>query len=140
VVYPHKIVDYKTSTQYTIKPKQPNIIQATMCSRNLKDCFGLDVVRVEFQYLRFKKYQYVDVTSELISSVDSVIEEVREGIANDKFPKNDKACWFCDYKLICAAEKKARDKQNKRLEVRKCLTRATLSGIGTISSIQPSSL
>ena len=120
VVYPHKIVDYKTSTQYTVKPKQPNIIQAVMCNQNLKQCTGLDVSRVEFQYLRFKKYQYVDVTSELIDDMNETIAEVREGIANDVFPKNEKGCWFCDYKLICKAEKRALEKYNKKIEVRSC--------------------
>lgn len=121
VVYPHKIVDYKTSTQYTIKPKYPNVIQAVMCSQNLKDCMGLDVKNVEFQYLRTRKYQYVDVTSELIEEVDSIIKQIREKIAEDRFPKNDKGCWFCDYKLICAAEKRSLDKYNKRLTEKICL-------------------
>ncbi len=114
VVYPHKIVDYKTSTQYTIKPKQANTIQAVLCSQNLKEYTGLDVKRVEFQYLRYKKYQYADVTSELIAEVDDTIDMVRSGIAADVFPKNDKACWFCDFKLICQKEKKVWDKYDKK--------------------------
>jgi CRISPR/Cas system-associated exonuclease Cas4 (RecB family) len=113
VVYPHKIVDYKTSTQYTKSPKQPNIIQAVMCSQNLKECFGLDVKHIEFQYLRFKKYQVVDATSELVEEVNQIIEQVREGIVSDKFPKNEKSCFFCQYSLICRAEKKLSDKQSK---------------------------
>jgi len=120
VVFPHKIVDYKTSTQYTIKPKQPNIIQAVLCSQNLKQCFGLDVPRVEFQYLRFKKYQYVDVTSELIEDVVQIIKGVEEGIAADHFPKNEKGCWFCDYKLICKVEKRALERYSKKAEEKIC--------------------
>lgn len=115
VIYPHKIVDYKTSTQYTVKPKQPNIIQAVLCSQNLKQCTGLDVRRVEFQYLRFKKYQYVDVTSELIGEVAQIIDEVREGISGDKFPKNEKSCWYCDYKIICKKEKEYIKKQEEKV-------------------------
>jgi len=129
VVYPYKIVDYKTSTQYTIKPKYPNIIQAVICSQNLRDCVGLDVPRVEFQYLRIKKYQYVDVNSELIEEVDSIIKQIREKIDTDQFPKNDKSCWFCDYKLICAMEKKALVKQNKKLKEKTCSRLEILSNI-----------
>ncbi len=136
VVYPHKIVDYKTSTQYTIKPKEPNIIQAVLCSQNLLACTGLDVKRIEFQYLRFKKYQYVDVTPELIEEVDKTINKVRDGIATDNFPKNEKSCWFCDYKLVCAAEKKAKIKEHKRYENKSCrLKQETLSNISCVPSL-----
>ena len=133
VVYPHKIVDYKTSTQYTIKPKQPNIIQAVLCSQNLFACTELDVRRVEFQYLRYKKYQYVDVTPQLIEEVGGTIDQVREGIKHDVFPKNEKSCWFCDYKLICKAEKKVQEKESKKLKERSCSKQATLSSIQNAS-------
>ncbi len=135
VVYPHKIVDYKTSTQYTIKPKEPNIIQAVMCSQNLKRCEGLDVQRIEFQYLRFKKYQYVDVTSQLIEETNQIINQVRDGISNDIFPKNEKSCWFCDYKLVCKAEKRMLDKQNSKLVEKKCLKQETLLDIRNVNSM-----
>jgi CRISPR/Cas system-associated exonuclease Cas4 (RecB family) len=107
VVYPQKIVDYKTSTQYTVKAKQPNIIQAAMCSMNLKECMGLNVNHVEFQYLRFKKYQFVDIDSKIIEEVSNIINNTWDNIHDDVFPKNEKACWFCDYKLICQREKEA---------------------------------
>ncbi len=136
VVYPHKIVDYKTSTQYTIKPKEPNIIQAVLCSQNLFACTGLDVKRIEFQYLRFKKYQYVDVIPKLIEEVDEIINKVRDGIAADNFPRNEKSCWFCDYKLVCAAEKKAKIKEHKRYENKSCrLKQETLSNIRCLPSM-----
>ncbi len=104
VVYPHKIVDYKTSTQYTIKAKQPNIIQAAMCSMNLMQCMHMEVRHVEFQYLRFKKYQYVDVTNEIIATTTNIIDTVRTKINGGEFPKNKTSCFFCDYKLICQKE------------------------------------
>lgn len=119
-VFSARIVDYKTGTQYTVKAKQPNVIQATMCSQNLKECFGLDIPKVEFWYLRFHKYQRVDVTSELIEEVAQTINEVREGIAIDKFPKNEKSCFYCDYSTICRAEKKALEKYNKKTEMKLC--------------------
>ena len=119
-VFPSRIVDYKTSTQYTQKPKQPNIIQAIMCSQNLKECFGLDIPKVEYWYLRFHKYQFVNVTSELIEEINQIIKQVRKDISNDKFPKNEKSCFFCDYSLICRAEKKALEKHNKKIEVKSC--------------------
>lgn len=119
-VFSARIVDYKTSTQYTVKAKQPNVIQAVMCSQNLKECFGLDVPKVEFWYLRFRKYQVVNVTSKLIEEVAQIIDGVREGIATDKFPKNEKSCFFCDYSSICRAEKKIMEKYNKKIEVKKC--------------------
>ncbi len=106
VVYPSKIVDYKTSTQYTIKPKIPNIIQATMCVENLKTCFELDVRHVEFHYLRFKKYQIVDVTDKMIEDMNILLSQTREKIERGEFPKNEKNCFMCDYRLICEAEKR----------------------------------
>ena len=109
VVYPHKLVDYKTSTQFTIKPKLPNIIQAVMCSHNLNVAFGLDIRRVEFQYLRMKKYQVVDVTDTLIDEINLLIEQVRNKVKNDEFPKKDK-CFICEYKLICESEKRYKEK------------------------------
>jgi len=114
VVYPNKICDYKTSKQYTVKPKENNIIQAVMCSENLKFCTGLEVRNIEFWYLRFKKYQYVDVTPVLVEEINTLIEDIKSKILNDIFPKSPKACFFCDYKLICKAEQKALDKQIKR--------------------------
>lgn len=105
-VYPQKIVDYKTSTQYTIKPKIPNVIQATICVENLKTCFGLDVRHVEFQYLRFKKYQIVDVTDKMIEDVNILLSQIREKIERGEFPKNEKNCFMCEYRLICESEKR----------------------------------
>jgi CRISPR/Cas system-associated exonuclease Cas4 (RecB family) len=106
VVYPNKIVDYKTSTQYTIKPKLPNQIQAIMCIQNLLEVHYLDIKEVEFWYTRFKKYQYVTVNSNLVNDVNNIIDEVRQSIKEDNFPKIEKDCFFCDYKLICDSEKK----------------------------------
>ena len=113
VVFPQKIVDYKTSSQYTKKPKDANIIQAVMCSENLKACTGLEVKHIEFWFLRFKKYQYVEINDELIKETNDLIEQIRNGIKIDHFPKNEKSCWMCDYRLICESEKKAIQKSKK---------------------------
>jgi len=104
VVYPHKIVDYKTSTQYTVKPKLNNIIQAGICAINLKECMNIDVPYVEFQYLRFNKYQTVDITPQLVETVTQIIDNVRNNILLDKFDKSKKSCFMCNYKLICQKE------------------------------------
>jgi len=115
VVYPSKIVDYKTSTQYTVNPKLPNKIQATMCSQNLLKVKGIEVRQVEFWYLRYKKYQRVTVDQKLIEEVDEIIDYVREGIEQDHFPKYDNNCFFCDYKKICELEKKNLTRIQKRM-------------------------
>ena len=115
VVYPSKIVDYKTSTQYTVNPKLPNKIQATMCSQNLLEVKGLEVRQVEFWYLRYKKYQRVTVNQKLIEEVDDIIDYVRDGIEQNDFPKYDHDCFFCDYKLICALEKRNKTRALKRM-------------------------
>ncbi len=132
VVYPHKIVDYKTSTQFTKNPKEPNIIQAVMCNQNLLACTGLDVINIEFQYLRFKKYQYVNVTPKLIDELNQTINKVRLGIVNDDFPKNEKSCFMCDYRIICSTEKKAIEKGNKKHGDKLCRSKQeTLSSMFT---------
>jgi CRISPR/Cas system-associated exonuclease Cas4 (RecB family) len=115
VVYPNKIVDYKTSTQYTIKPKLPNKIQATMCSQNLLQVQGIEVREVEFWYMRFKKYQMITVDAPLIKEVDDIIAHVRNSIEEDRFQKDEKNCFFCDYKLICNSEKRTLKHTQERL-------------------------
>ncbi len=111
VVYPDKIRDYKTSKHFTVSPKLPNLIQAVMCAENLKQSLGLEIKKVEFQYLRFNKYQVVDITEELNCNINKIIEETKLNVANDIFPKITKSCFFCDYVLICKAEKKALEKR-----------------------------
>lgn len=114
-VYPTKIVDYKTSTQYTVNAKLPNIIQAVMCSQNLLHSVGMEVRQVEFWYLRFKKYQRVTVDAALIEEVNNRLAYVKQSILEDKFPKNESSCFFCDYKLICAMEKRNISRAQRRL-------------------------
>lgn len=120
LVIPGKIIDYKTSKAYTIKAKPPNIIQATMCSMNLEHKTGERIREIEFEFLRFGKYQRVYVDDKMIDDVNKLIAQIREDIKNDRFPKNEKSCWWCDYKLICKAEKRALEKYNKRLEEKLC--------------------
>lgn len=110
VVYPHKIVDYKTSKYFTVKAKLPNIIQAVMCCDNLNQCTGMEIKTVEFHYIRMNKIQYVNITPDLSTDVHNLIVNMRDGIKKDNFPKNLKSCYFCDYKLICNKEKQFIDK------------------------------
>jgi len=110
-VYEDKIVDYKTSTQYTIKPKLPNKIQALMCSQNLLEVYGLNIKDVEFWYVRFNKYQNVKIDAALTEEVNNIIENVKESIKKDEFPKQETNCFFCDYKLICESEKRYNNKR-----------------------------
>lgn len=107
LVFPHLICDYKTSKHYKKTPDESNIIQATMCSMNLEKLTGKKIREVEFEYLRFNKIQYVSVTDKMISDMNILINNIRHNIQVDEFTKNDKACWFCDYKLICDAENRA---------------------------------
>ncbi len=118
VVYPSKIVDYKTSTQYTKEAKLPNKIQAAMCSQNLLLTKGMEVRQVEFWYLRFKKYQRVTVDEKLLKEVDDILRFVNEGIEENKFPKCEDNCFFCDYKRICEAEKRGRIKSEKMMVIK----------------------
>jgi len=113
-----KIVDYKTGAYFTIKPKVPALIQATLCYENLKYKHGLDFPIVEFQYLRNMKdgkgIQLVEVTPELIEQVHLLINNMRTMITNDIFPKKQ-SCFFCEYSKICELEKKSIEyfKRNK---------------------------
>jgi CRISPR/Cas system-associated exonuclease Cas4 (RecB family) len=68
--------------------------------------YDIDLKNVEFWYVRFNKYQNVTVDISLIEKVNNIIEDVRESVKEDKFPKNETNCFFCDYKLICESEKK----------------------------------
>jgi CRISPR/Cas system-associated exonuclease Cas4 (RecB family) len=106
LVLPHKIIDYKTGKYYTKEAKEPAIIQATMCSMNLEKLTGRNIRHVEFEYLRIKKNQYVDVTDQMILDANLLIEKIRRDISNDVFPKNEKNCFMCDYSSICKAEKR----------------------------------
>jgi len=120
LVIPGKIIDYKTSKVYTVKAKQPNIVQATMCSMNLEHKTGQIIREVEFEYLRWGKYQRVFITDEMIEDMNILISKVRTDIENDVFPKNEKSCWFCDYSLLCKADKRALERYSKKAEEKTC--------------------
>ena len=115
LVMSNQIIDYKTGKNFTKNPKEPNIIQAVMCSMNLEKVSGKRIRDVEFEYIKFKKYQQIEITDTLINEIENIIIDIREKIERGEFPKNEKNCFFCDYKLICEVEKRLIKKRMKNV-------------------------
>lgn len=104
LVFEDKIVDFKTHNRFTKKVPLENKIQGTIISKNLKELKGLDIKNVEFWYLKKGYVQEVNV-DEVEEEVDDVVNNVLHNISKEIFPKNEKACFYCNYKLICKKEK-----------------------------------
>lgn len=115
-----RIVDYKTGAYFTVTPKTPAIIQATLCYENLKYKHGLDIPTVEFHYLRNmtkpgKGIQTVKVTPEIIEQVHRLIAKINEMIDQGNFPKRD-SCFMCLYSKICETEKRMLKEKEKHYQ------------------------
>lgn len=92
-----RIVDYKTGSAVS-KPK--DVVQSTLYHLVLKKNVGLDLP-VEFLYLQKNKVYRYDVTEKIIEQVMGTVERVRDSILKEEFPKNEKGCFMCDYKVVC---------------------------------------